>query len=222
VLASLAARFARRSLRSPLASLAARFARRYLSTPGQEHYGYLMLAMLGSKVLLLTMTSFVNGMKKGRLSTKMVVDVLFSLTGLKVALDSYRVCAGKQYADVILGPFQELMCSKIYHVFCCSIPGCMLQVYVMLRSLESGLSIPPEAFLSVLVSASATGVMSATISWDYDVDPQKRSEAPSHYGFIPMASMWRNVVYCCMVAMSVLLLLLRCCGAAMLMVVAKR
>ena len=65
---------------------------------------------------------------------------------------------------------------------CESIFGCILQMFAVLKLLQQGKAVPSAAFVSIVVSALATGFSSATISLDFDTDPAKRKETPSFYG----------------------------------------
>jgi hypothetical protein len=78
-----------------------------------------------------------------------------------------------------------------------------------------------QAIASILISAATTGLASATVGFDWDVDPAKRKETPDFYGYIPDGAS-RSVVFGCMAANSMLLLILRSFCLAMLMLVEKK
>ena len=98
-----------------------------------------------------------------------------------------------------------------------SIPGCILQIYALLN----GGTVSVSTVSSVCVSAMTTGFSSASISYTYDVDPQKRDERPDFYGYVPDGGA-RTAIFICMIVNSTLLLLVRAFSAAMLMIVKKR
>jgi len=103
-------------------------------------------------------------------------------------------------------------------MLCESIPGTVLQIYVLLKVRN----VSSATVGSVLVSALTTGLASKNISWDFDVDPVKRKMAPDFYGYIPNDSTKRAGLKVCMVLNSALLLLVRSFGVAMLMLVSKK
>jgi hypothetical protein len=63
---------------------------------------------------------------------------------------------------------------------------------------------------SKIVSAITTGFASATISYDWDTDPDKREERPAFYGYIPANASKRTVVFVSMLLFTVGMLLIRC------------
>ena len=95
--------------------------------------------------------------------------------------------------------------------------GCILQIYALLKTGETS----KRAVASIVISAFTTGMVSATISFDYDVDPIKRRETPGFYGYIP-DGVSRTLIFACMVVNSALLLLMRGFASAILMMTDKR
>ena len=60
-----------------------------------------------------------------------------------------------------------------------SIPGCVLQIFVVLTNAKKmGIG----AVISIAVSALSTGFTSAKISMDKDVDVKGRKNSPNFYG----------------------------------------
>ena len=103
-------------------------------------------------------------------------------------------------------------------MLCESIPGCILQLYALLKVKN----VSSATVVSVLVSALTTGLASKNLSWNFDVDPVARNRDPEFYGFIPNDSTKRTILKVCMVLNSALLLLVRSFSAAMLMLAEKR
>ena len=71
---------------------------------------------------------------------------------------------------------------------------------------------------SIIISAAAAGYTSASISFDLDVNPLKRKESPSFYGYIP-DGLDRSVIFLAMMCNSSLLLLIRSISSALLLTV---
>ena len=72
-------------------------------------------------------------------------------------------------------------------------------------------------FMSILIGAATTGFVGATISYDYDTDPAKRTEMPAFYGYIRDDATARLVMFACLGLNSFLLLLMRCVGMAFML-----
>ena len=99
-----------------------------------------------------------------------------------------------------------------------STAGCILQFYVLLKTLKDADGANTSSFMSLLISALSTGYSSATITWDFDTSTQRRRELPEFYGMIPDGPRG-NVVFLCMILNSALLLLVRSLSYALLMLV---
>jgi hypothetical protein len=90
-------------------------------------------------------------------------------------------------------------------------------MYALLKSKNRS----KQAVASMLISAITTGLGSATLSFDFDVDPAKRKEDPEFYGYVPEGAA-RTWIFGCMVLNGTLLLLAKSFCAAMLMLVEKK
>jgi hypothetical protein len=76
--------------------------------------------------------------------------------------------------------------------------------------------IKTTAIVSILISALSVGVSSASMSFDWDVDPKYRKEAQTFYGYVPDTAFGRSAIYVCMVLQSAGMLLIRSFGTALL------
>ena len=72
------------------------------------------------------------------------------------------------------------------------------------------------------VSALSVGFISATISYDYDTDPEKRKLSPEFYGFVPAKASDRTIVFSSMVVFSSGMLLIRCMTIIILALLGSR
>ena len=83
---------------------------------------------------------------------------------MQPAVDSYRVCAGQEMEEHhVFDAKIELACSKCCEMACESIPGGLLQLYVLLKQRET---VSRATVGSVIVSAMTTGFTSASISFE--------------------------------------------------------
>jgi len=186
----------------------------YMGKETTRGYGWSLLGMIVVCMAFQLITVFAQNKKK---PTKMLGEMMIVLTGFKPGFDAARVIIGKEMDEhSVLDAKTEMVCTKGIEMACESIPGCVLQVFAILKSGDRS----RRAILSVTVSAFTTGFSSGSISFDMDVDPAKRNEAPHFYGYIPDGK--RTVIFGCMILNSALLLLVRSLSAAMLMLAKKR
>ena len=134
---------------------------RYMGEEETKGYGWSLLGMVvGSMVLQLLMV-FVQNYTKPRVMAK---EVLIVLTGLKPGFDCARVCLGREMEEHhVFDAKVELAATKGIEMICESIPGSILQLYVLFddKNLISRATVG-----SVLISAMTAGFMSASISFE--------------------------------------------------------
>ena len=94
-----------------------------------------------------------------------------------------------------------------------SIPGCVLQCYVLLTSTDrTGIA----AFVSIGICALTTGFTSAMITFDMDVSVSERKNQPNFFGFIPDDHAKRGSCFFLMMIISTFHNLSRSIGLALL------
>ena len=94
-----------------------------------------------------------------------------------------------------------------------SIPGCVLQCYVMLSSTDhTGIA----ALVSICICALTTGFTSAMITFDMDVSVSERKNQPAFYGFLPDNHAQRGKCFFLMMIISTFHNLSRSIGLALL------
>jgi len=134
----------------------------YMGKEETSRYGWSLLWMVVSSIMLQLMTVFMQSRKT---PLKMFGEMLIVLTGLKPVLDGYNVISGKTMdKHSFMDAAAELTFSQCTEIVCESIPGCILQLYAMLESGE----MPRRAIVSVAISALTTGFSSATMSFNFD------------------------------------------------------
>ena len=135
--------------------------------------------MIGACLALQLILVWVQNRKNPMVMAK---EMLIALTGMKPGFDAYNVVRGKEMDehDLFDAKF-EMVATKGIEMFCESIPGCILQVYAVLKLLEKGQKAPILDLASIVISATTTGFASATISYDYDTDPTYRKEMPMSF-----------------------------------------
>ena len=99
----------------------------------------------------------------------------------------------------------------------------MLQITALFKYMrENDGNYSKAALGSIIVSACTTGFTAATISFDFDVSPNRRRDEPAFYGYIPDSAGRRTAIFFCMIMNGALLLLLRTLSTALLAMVNGR
>ncbi|GMI42593.1 hypothetical protein TeGR_g11447 [Tetraparma gracilis] len=186
---------------------------------GQKGYGWMMLGMVLSSMGLQLVVVLIQNGKMGW--GKLLREVLITVSGLKPGADAMRVVSNTEMDEHhVMDARMELVVTKCVEMFCESIPGCILQVTALIQGRTRD-QMGTKVF-SIVVSAITTGMNSASISYDFDSDPENRRTLPSFYGYLPDEGNKRTIMYVCMVLNSALLLLLRSIGAALLVLADKK
>ena len=87
----------------------------------------------------------------------------------------------KQEVGTPVDPMDELVAIKCMEMFAEAIPGVIIQL-MAIAAAAKGEKISTVAWLSLALSALTTGFASATVSYDFDVDPGHRERFPKVYG----------------------------------------
>jgi hypothetical protein len=184
----------------------------YSTSPETQSYAVSLALMVGGCVLFQLLVAWLQHGKRPR---DFAVEALVVCTGLKPAFDAARVAGGaKKQSHHLFDPQTDLVWTKSIEMAVESIPGCILQMYVYLKSEQKS----KLAVASIVCSAFTTGFAGACLSYDYDVDPRKRRATPWFYGYMPDGGM-RTVVFGLMVINAAMMLLIKGIGAAMLMLI---
>jgi len=136
-----------------------------------------LVLMMGLNMLFQLL--FVWAQYKKKSWKKKLYECAICLVLLRPAVDAYRVATNHIDKDLIFDPLTEMVCNKGAELFSESIPGCVLQCYVLLENPEL---ISVGAVASLLISATTTGFTSSMITYDFDVDSAHRNFQPAFYG----------------------------------------
>ena len=187
----------------------------YMGKEETRGYGYSLLGMLAGCMALQLLFVFVQNSKKPSAVAK---EMLIVLSMLKPGFDAARVASGKKMEEHhSMDAKTELVATKGIELVCESIPGCVLQLYAILKTKDYS----NRTAGSVMVSALTAGFSSASVSFDYDVDPLARKHTPDFYGYVPDGGS-RTLIFACMLLNSSLLLAVRSFSAAIIMQKKKR
>ena len=87
-------------------------------------------------------------------------------------------------------PKGELTSSRGAELYFESIPGIALQLAVLIHAKQ----VKSVAYFALASSVITAGIMSAYMSWDWDIDKEARKHTPAFYGYIPKKSLARKVI----------------------------
>ncbi|GMI14487.1 hypothetical protein TrLO_g4880 [Triparma laevis f. longispina] len=113
-------------------------------------------------------------------------EVFIAAVGLKPPWDAFRVASGyEQNNKALLDPITELTMGKGIEMFTESIPSILIQLSAIVSKIENGTEVNLTSIISLAISLMTTGFVSATLSYDMDTDPRRRSFNPEFYGYVP-------------------------------------
>jgi hypothetical protein len=185
------------------------------SATGRIGYATTLTWMLATCMIFQLVMVYGQNRKK---PLKMLAEAMKVLSGLKPAFDAARVASNADFEEgQVMDPKIELMASKLLELFCESIPGCLLQCYVLMEAEKKS----AQAIVSIAISAMTSGMASATIAFDFDVDPKRRKETPDFYGYVPDGPA-RSFTFVCMFVNGAVLLLMRSFVVSLLIIMDRR
>jgi hypothetical protein len=159
------------------------------------------LASLAASMGIQLIVVVLQNRKKGFM--RVLKECLIVLIGAKAPVDAYRVAMGaEQEKDTLMDPMLEMTCNKCAELFAESIPGIIIQLSAIVSTINSGENVTLMAYLSLAVSLLTTGFISATISYDFDTDPQKRAFNPEFSGYVPDDGRKRAFLFVTMILLS--------------------
>ena len=177
----------------------------------EELYGQAnaMLAMLLGNISVQLLTVF--GQYRG--NNKKIKEAVITILLLRPAVDAYRVSTNHEDKDTTINQLSEMTMHKCVELAFESVPGCVLQLYVLLKNPEIAGTF---ALVSIGISCLTTGFTSAMVAFDFDVDAPHRKNQPHFYGYIPNENGLRGRCFVLMTLISSLHNLSRSLGCALL------
>ena len=133
----------------------------YMGKEETRGYGWSLLWMVVASMVLQLFLVLVQNKQKPWVMAK---EMLIVMTLAKPAVDAFRVASGHEMDEHhTINAKLELVCTKGIEMLAESIPGCLLQLFVLLKN--NGL-LSRATVGSVIVSAMTTGFSSASISFE--------------------------------------------------------
>jgi len=174
-----------------------------------------MIAMIASNMFIQLVVVLAQNKKKGWKT--LLKEWLITLLFMRPFVDAWRVHKKHEDSETIINPLAEMLANKGIELATESIPGCVLQCYVLL--LNPSLGSNSGAIISIGISAFMTGLTSAMIAYDFDTDQPHRAKQPLFYGYIKDGRHQRGRTFLLMTLISTLHNLSRSLGYAILAVV---
>ena len=174
-----------------------------------------MIAMISLNTLIQLLIVLAQNKKKGwkTVLKEGLITVLF----MRPFVDAWRVRNKHDDSETTADPLTEMIVNKATELATESIPGCVLQLYVLL--LNPSLGSGSGAIISIIISAFMTGLTSTMIAFDLDTNATQRLEQPNFCGYIKNGSEQRGRTFLLMTMISSLHNLSRSLGYAILAVV---
>ena len=174
-----------------------------------------LIAMIGSSLAVQLLIAYGQNIKKSKWVK--LRELAFVVTFLKPGVDAYRVATGHEDNDTLFNPLMEMALGKGCEMALESIPGGLLQAYVLVNAPEKTIFL----LISILISTFTTGFSSAMISFDMDVSVANRKEVPLFYGYIKDSNTERGITFVLLILLASLHNLSRTIGTALLLSVSK-
>ena len=180
---------------------------------GLPSYANRMVVMISINTLIQLVGVLAQNKKKGWKT--LLKEGLMTLLFLRPFVDAWRVHNKHDDSETTVNPLTEMLWNKGIELATESIPGCVLQCYVLLLNPSLGSS--SGAIISIGLSAFMTGLTSAMMAYDFDTDQPHRATQPLFYGYIKDSR--RGRTFLLMTLISTLHNLSRSLGYAILAVV---
>jgi hypothetical protein len=180
----------------------------FFTTETQQVYFQASIISLATSVILQLLIVWIQNRKLG--TFRVLKESVPILLGFKPAVDAYRVAKGvRMEAQQTLETMAEMTYIKGIELFAEAIPSVIIQI-MALTTLSADETVPTGAAISLVVSALSTGFISASISYDWDTDPNRRIQTPHFYGYVPAKASRRTFVFIMMMFFSAGMLLIKC------------
>jgi hypothetical protein len=142
-------------------------------------FGFMTLLMISTNIIMQLLIAFLQHRKK---PIDFLREAAIIMLALKPAADAGRVASGQDKdKHHILSPKVEMWFIKAIELFAEAVPGCVLQVFALLKLgiLDDGLEASAGYLASIFMSALTTGFISASISYVRERSERKERAAPS-------------------------------------------
>jgi hypothetical protein len=128
---------------------------------------------------------------------RLMLEILFVLTGVKPFVDVWRILNGKANVGAPVDTRAERAGCTTVKIVVESVPSALLQMHDLLGATKLSFA---TAF-SIVMSCLSIATITTGMFFDYDTDPANRSRVPMFYGAVPDSTMRKLLVRVTMRAM---------------------
>jgi hypothetical protein len=121
---------------------------------------------------------------------RLMLEILFVLTGVKPFVDVWRILSGKVNVGAPLDTKNERVACKVTEIVVESVPTALIQMNNLLGATQLSFS----TVFSIVMSCLSIATITTGMFFDYDTDPAQRALSPMFYGAVPDSTMRKLLV----------------------------
>ncbi len=121
---------------------------------------------------------------------RLVLEILFVITGLKPFVDTWRILNGTaNVGSPVDAPTERIGC-EMAEIVCESVPTALIQMHDLLGATKLSVA----TVFSIIMSGLSIATITTGMFFDYDTDPAKRMHSPMFYGVEPDSTICKLLV----------------------------
>jgi hypothetical protein len=120
---------------------------------------------------------------------RLMLEILFVLTGVKPFVDVWRILSGKVNVGAPMDTSTERNGCKTVEIVVESVPTALIQMNNLLGATQLSFA----TVFSIAMSCLCIATITTGMFFDYDTDPSRRSHSPMFYGAVPDSTI-RNLL----------------------------
>ncbi len=121
---------------------------------------------------------------------RLMLEILFVLTGVKPFVDVWRILNGKVNVGAPIDTRAERVGCEVTEIVVECVPSALLQMHELLGAAKLSFA----TVFSILMSCLSIATITTGMFFGYDTDPAKRVHSPLFYGAVPDSTMRKLLV----------------------------
>jgi hypothetical protein len=121
---------------------------------------------------------------------RLMLEILFVVTGVKPFVDVWRILAGKVNVGAPIDAKAERAGCKVTEIVVESVPTALIQMHNLLGATKLSFA----TVFSIVMSCLSIATITTGMFFDYDTDPARRTHSPMFYGAVPDSTMRKLLV----------------------------